>query len=130
MTGEARFTRWNLAILVGTALIATAIIAVTVVVRGHSNLVGKWAPVGAGIDVTQTSTGPALVIDDNGAGGHSQLTQFVAKFAAETEKTTETVLVAEVPDLRVVVEEILATGNLGCRPTGCAGAPAPAAARR
>jgi hypothetical protein len=69
MTGEARFTRWNLTILVVTALLATAIIAVTVVVRGHSNLVGKWAPVGAGIDVTQTATGPALIIDDNGAGG-------------------------------------------------------------
>ena len=73
MTGERRFTRWNVAILVGTAVIAAAIIAVTVVVRGHSNLVGKWAPIGAGIDVTQTPTGSALLVDDDGAGGGLQI---------------------------------------------------------
>ena len=75
MTGEARFTRWNVAILVGTAVIAAAIIAVAMVVRGQSNLVGKWAPIGAGVNVTQTPTGLALVVDDNGAGGGLQITK-------------------------------------------------------
>jgi len=75
MTAQGRFTRWNVAILVGTAVIAAAIIAVAMVVRGHSNLVGKWAPIGAGVNVTQTPTGPALIVDDDGAGGGLQITK-------------------------------------------------------